>query len=498
MLPINDEKYSSLEALQSSSDQEGVFLSDDPPLLKMKSQKILKEFFLIVYSAIPLSTCFVLSYFPNVLNLYFISKNEDLLDICAIGSILILLNISGFHFLSSMNNQIGKAIYDLNDQPNFSFRAPYNKYTTGLYFHRGIVLGTIFFIPWFIFLCLFYYIGSSLSFSVGFLEKINSYLIFLLPSIYFNFAFDLTRNLLTSLNVLNIPCSFLVLTIFLHYLFCFLFQIEGNFELTVASFCKNITDFLNTFLIMLYAWNLKALSKIWIPWTSNSFKNLLSHINFVNLLENWIEFVGYEIMNIFVFVFADIKELSPYLIITCIQAMNFSLNLGLAKTLEMMIGSCVREGSINKAKNRTIIGLLLSLVLASSQWLCFFLLKTLVRNVMLNEELVPTFEIYSDYYIYRIFLDVFLIVCIGILKALHQFRFSFQLHILSIYIVGLSLIGYFSFVKGMRVEGLWVGYMTSQFVMIVIIVVYLILIVSWKNEINRICINKIKRNLNTT
>ena len=490
----------SFEALQDSSDQsEGVFLSDDPPLFKLKSPKIFKEIFRIIINSIPLSSCFVLSYFPNVLNLYFISKNDDLMEICAIGSILILLNISGFHFLSSLNTEIGKAIEKLNDQPNFSFRAPYNKYTTGLYFHRGFVLGTIFMIPWFIFLCLFKSIGFFFEFNADFLNKIGYYLIFLLPSIYFNFAFDLTRNLLTSLNVLYIPCSFLVLTVFLHYLFCLLFQMERNFELNAASFCKNITDFLNTFLIMLYAWNLKPLNKIWIPWTSNSFKNLISHLNFFNLFENWIEFLSYELMNFAIFFIANIKELSPYLIITCIQSMNFAINLGFAKALKILIRNSIKEGAINRAKNITILGFLLTFLLASGQWLCFFLLKSIVMNVMLKEDLVKkNFDDYSDYYVYKIFLDVWLITGVSNLKALNKYRLSFQLHILCFYFGGFGLICYFDGLREWGVNGLWIAYMMSQLGMICITVVYLGLIVNWKNEINRICINKLKKNLNTT
>lgn len=485
---------------QSSSDQgEGVLPTDDPPLFHLKTPKLVKEILTILSNAIPLSSCLVLSYFPNVLNIYFISKTNDLIDICLIGLILILVNISGYHFLCSLNNEIGKAIEQLNNQPYFSFHAPYNKYTIGLYFHRGIILGTILIIPWFIFLGLFNFFGHSFFENQTFFTNLNSYLIFLLPSIYFNFGFDLTRNLLTSLNVLKIPCTFLVLTIFLHYLFCFLFQVEGNFSLKAASFCKNITDFLNAFLLLLYAWNLRSLMKIWIPWTSNSFSNLFSHIDFGNLLKNYLELLIYEIMNILIFCVADLKELAPYLIIICIQSMNIAIDMGLAQTILISINNCVKEGAINKAKNKFFLGIVISLIFGLTQWLFFFLLKSIVEKIMLKEDLVKNnFQNSCDYYIYKIFLDSILLVSIGVLKGLQKFHISFYLHCL-VLLINLIIYVYLKLNNSIvTVSSLWEAFIISQMISLVLVIVYLVFIINWKNEINQFCLNKIKKNLNKT
>ena len=179
--------------------------------------------------------------------------------------------------------------------------------------------------------------------------------------------------------------------------------------------------------------------------------------------------------------------------------MNFAIDLGLGKTLKILIAKSIKEGAINKAKNKSILGFFLSFLLAAIQWLFFFLLKSIVMNVMLKEELVRNnFELYSEYYVYKIFLDVFLITSIYVLKAINKSNISFQLHILCFYVTALILICYFAIVKEWRISGVWIAYMISQGAMIGLIAVYLIFILDWRNEIKGICMNKIKINLNKT
>ena len=118
---------------------------------------------------------------------------------------------------------------------------------------------------------------------------------------------------------------------------------------------------------------------------------------------------------------------------------------------------------------------------------------------MLKEALVRNnFELLSEYYVYKIFLDVFLITSIYVLKAINKSNISFQLHILCFYVTALILICYFAIVKEWRISGVWIAYMISQGAMIGLIAVYLIFILDWRNEIKGICMNKIKINLNKT
>ena len=450
------EEEKTLEALQSSSDQgEGVFQLDDPPLFKLKRGKITKELFALVLPAIPASSSLILAYFPNALNLYFISKNNDLLDICVIGSFLIGTNILGGTFLMALSNELGHCISDLNDQPNATFRAPYNKYTTGLYFHRSLVLGVMFMSLWFPLL------GHSgvlaeyfLDLPLGFSSKLQTYSLCLLPSLFFSFCFDLTRSLLVGCEELSLPCSFLVLTIFLHYLFCLLFELEGRFEVAAAGFCKNITDFLNTFLLMLYAWNLRALHKVWIPWTSNSFKNLLSHIDIGSLFQNLIELLTYETLSLAVLLSGNIRELTGYFIVACIQTMNLAIDRGLAQTVRILIWKAVKDGAVNKAKNRTWIGLGLIVLLAT----------------------------------------------IEVLKALHNTRLAVNLQFIGFFVGGTMLMGYFGGLLNHEntIEGLWIGFILAEMGVVAVAGVVLALFVDWKKEINKIGLNKLRKNLNKT
>jgi Na+-driven multidrug efflux pump len=180
--------------------------------------------------------------------------------------------------------------------------------------------------------------------------------------------------------------------------------------------------------------------------------------------------------------------------------MNFAINQGFSQTVRIIIWKAIREGAINKAKNRAFLGFLLSIFLALAEWLCFFALKSIVMNSMLKDDLVKVhFLIYSDYYSLKLFLDVFLVISIDILKALLKFRVSFNLHIMGFYMGAIILMGYFSGFEPMKlIEGLWIGYMLAEISIIIIAFVYLCFLVNWKIEINKICLNKLRRNLNKT
>ena len=90
-------------------------------------------------------------------------------------------------------------------------------------------------------------------------------------------------------------------------------------------------------------------------------------------------------------------------------------------------------------------------------------------------------------------------ISIDILKALLKFRVSFNLHIMGFYMGAIILMGYFSGFEPMKlIEGLWIGYMLAEISIIIIAFVYLCFLVNWKIEINKICLNKLRRNLNKT
>lgn len=481
---------------QYSSDQgEGVFYSDEAPFFSMKSYKILKELLIILKTAVPLSSCLTLACFPNVLNLYFFAKTGDLQGLCIIGGVFVFFNVFYTHFLASFNAEICKNIKELNEQPHFSFRAAYNKYTIGLYFHRGLVFGTVLL---FLMGIVVFFLGVFLG-DQTFYDRIQRYLLILLPSVYFNFAFDLTNSLLFSLNVINIPTTFLILTVFLHYLFCVLFELEGNFSLNIAGICKNITDFLNTFLLMLYAWNLKSLAKIWIPWTSASFKDLFSHIDFSAVFIHFIEFLAYEFPNIAVFFFANIKELAPFLIISCVQSLNLAIDRGFSRTFAVVLDKSVKENAVNKVKNRAFFAIFLVFLLVSTQWLCFFLIKTVAEQKMLRDELAKRrFQEFCEFYAYKIFLDGFFMSFCGILKGLQKFHACFYANLLfflgncAIFLVKLGGD------EENDVDFLWKSTVFSELGCILFVILYLCVVINWKREINEFCLNKLRKNLDKT
>lgn len=478
-----------------SDNEKTVLVIDDPVIYKMRMTKILKEVRKIFLNFIPLSTCFVLTYFPNVLNLYFIAKNKNLEEISILGTTIVILNMTGVFFLNSVNQEIGNKIASTYEKPNITNY--YNKYTVGLYIHRGIVFETLFMIIWFVFLIT---LNSNLSYiftiknSIIFEEKLTSYIICILPSLYFNMGFDLIRNLMTSLNMLYIPSSFLVLTIFFHYIICFFMKSDYPLTLNVAGCIKDVTDFLNTFLILLYALSLITTKRILsINWTKNSFKDLTGHINFANIFKNYIILSSYEVMHIIAFFYVEIIELAPYFVIVSIQNMNLLINRGFGKVVEIIIKKAVKDSCCNKVKNHTILGIILCFVLAICQYFSFFILKSFVTHVILKDKRsIMDFENYCKFYSYKLFLDAIVITLEHSMKALKKQNFVFYSHLIVYYGMQIPLFLLLIYDDLDFIKVIWKVALFCETVYVIINLIYFTVILDWKTEINEIGYNKLK------
>jgi Na+-driven multidrug efflux pump len=483
-----------------SDNEQSVLVIDDPVIYKMRMSKILKEIRKIILQFIPLSTCFVLTYFPNVLNLYFIAKTHNLEEISILGTTIVILNMTGFFFINSVNQEIGNKIASTYEKPNLTNY--YNKYTVGLYIHRGIVFETVFMAIWFIILLSFTYNLSyliTIKNSLFFEEKLTSYLICILPSLYFNMGFDLIRNLMTSLNMLYVPSSFMVLTIFFHFIICFFMKSDYRLTLNVSGCIKDVTDFLNTFLILLYALNLITTKRILsINWTKNSFRDLVNHLKFAEIFKNYIILSSYEIMHIIALLYVDVIELAPYFVIISIQNMNLLINRGFGKVIEITIRKAVKDCCCNKVKNQTILGIVLSLLLAICQYFSLFVLGSFVTHVILKDRhSILNFEIYCKYYGLKIFLDAIVVTLEHSMKGLKKQNMVFYLHIFIFF--GLQITLFLLMVSNDPnfVISIWKVVLFCESFFIALNLLYFVFVLDWNTEINRIGYKKLKEIINT-
>jgi len=192
------------------------------------------------------------------------------------------------------------------------------------------------------------------------------YIRHIIPSIIGTCIFNSTRFFLISQNVFNVQGIILAILAPIHIVWCEVFVGNTSSTIAGAAIAKSITDMSAATILLLYIKFSGVCGEAWTSWTRESLKGWVSHLKETLILGGnlYVDLISVEASVLVISLLNDVYVLGAQGVADNFVYAVFMLTVGTTISMHAYMGNAVGEGSVDKAKNYLISGLLVNGVIA--------------------------------------------------------------------------------------------------------------------------------------
>ncbi|XP_058139366.1 multidrug and toxin extrusion protein 2 isoform X2 [Dasypus novemcinctus] len=247
-----------------------------------------------------------------------------------------------------------------------------------------------------------------------------------------------------------------------------------NFGVRGSAYAGAIAQFLQLVFLFLYVVLRKLHLETWAGWSSQCLQDWGAFFSLAipSMLMMCVEWWAYEIGS-FLMGLLSVVDLSAQAVIYEVATVVYMIPMGISIAICVRVGTALGAADMAQAKLSVISGMLCTVGIALIVGILVSILKNKLGHVFTDDEEVIAL-VNQALVIYIIFQLFEAICCVygGVLRGTGRQAFGAIVNAVVYYVVGLPLGSVLTFVARMRINGLWLGMLTSSLLAAVTLVVY--------------------------